>query len=91
MDDDAQPCSRSGRRPLEHLEIAVGIAERRNWPPTDHLVDADRLASTIVNMVDFCEPQQYGDALWLVVFHLDAAADDLLWWNSVDALDPGDA
>ena len=53
MDDQAEPRAAGHRRPLQHLEIAVGIAERGDRAAADMLVDADRLAGLVVDEVDF--------------------------------------
>jgi hypothetical protein len=51
-------------------------------------VNANRLPSLVVDEVDFRKTQQNGATLPDFVRHFDAAADDLLWGNAVDALDP---
>ena len=48
--------ARARRRPLEHLEVAVGVAERRDRPAADLLLDADRLAGLVVDEVDLRQP-----------------------------------
>ena len=42
----------AGGRPLEHLEVAVGVAEGDDRAAADELLDADRLAGLVVDEVD---------------------------------------
>src|SRR5262245_4322210 len=44
MDDAHEPLALAGRRPLEHLLIAVRVAKREHGPPADELLDVHRLA-----------------------------------------------
>src|SRR5215468_1732738 len=37
------------RGPLQHLPVAVGVAEGEDRPPADEAVDADRLARAVVD------------------------------------------
>ena len=46
---EARAVARAG--PLQHLAIAVGVAERGVRPLADEQVDADRLAGLVVDMV----------------------------------------
>src|SRR5262249_9450731 len=48
--NEALPAPR--RRPLEHLLIAVGVAEGEDRTPADEPVDADRLTRLVVDEVD---------------------------------------
>ena len=52
--DDARRAARpvAARRPLEHLEVAVGVAEGDDRPPADDLMDAHRLAGLVVDEID---------------------------------------
>ena len=59
MDDQAEARAPAHRRPLQHLEIAVGVAERRNRAAADVLVDADRLAGLVVDEVDLRQAEQH--------------------------------
>ena len=52
MDVEAKARARAAASPLQHLEVAVGIAERRDRPAADVLLDADRLACLVVDEVD---------------------------------------
>ena len=42
----------AGRGPFQHLQVAVGVAEREDRAAADELVDADRLAGLVVDEVD---------------------------------------
>src|SRR5262245_48735008 len=52
MDDTHEPRALAGRRPLEHLLIAVRVAEREHGPPADELLDVHWLAGAVVDEVD---------------------------------------
>jgi hypothetical protein len=47
---EARPVARGG--PLEHLQVAVGVAERENRASADVALDADGLAGLVVDEVD---------------------------------------
>ncbi len=51
------------RGPLEHLQIAVGVAESRDRFAADVFFDADGLFTLIGNDVDLRKPQQNGLAV----------------------------
>src|SRR5690349_25096802 len=89
MDDQPETRARPRRGPLEHLEVAVGVAERGDGPPADHLVNADRFTGVVIDEVDGWQAAQHRLAVSDGVLDLDPAADDLLRWDAVDALDPG--
>ena len=57
--DQAKPWTFARGDPLEHLQVAVGIAERGNWPAADEFVDADGFAGTVVHEVDLGELDQH--------------------------------
>src|SRR5262249_9102345 len=77
------------RRPLQHLEIAVGIAEGSNRTSADMLVYADRLSRPVVDEVDLRQTKQG----WRAVAHLepclDRRANDLVGESAVALLAPG--
>ena len=89
MDDDSEPGAPACRDPLEHLEISIGIAECRDRPAADYLVDADRLAGAVVDKVDLRQAQQDRSAVTHLILDLHPASDDLLGRDTVDAFDPG--
>ena len=76
-------------RILEHLHVAVGIAECCNRPAADVLIDANWLAGTVVNEVQLWKTYQHRFAVAYLEFSLDAAADDFLGRNAVDLVRPG--
>ena len=44
VDEAHEPRALAGRRPLEHLVVAVGVAEGAQGPSADELLEGDRLA-----------------------------------------------
>src|SRR5262245_11280637 len=60
MDDAHEPRALAGRRPLEHLLVAVRVAEREHGPPADELLDVHRLAGAVVDEVDLRLAKQRG-------------------------------
>ena len=52
MDDEAEREPGRRCRPLEHLEVAVGVAECRDRTPADDLMNADRLPGLVVDEID---------------------------------------
>ena len=47
----------------QHLQVAVGVTERGDWPAANEPVDADRLAGVVVDEVDLGELQERGLAI----------------------------
>ena len=70
VDDHAETRAGSRRRPLEHLEVAVGVAERRDRPAADQLLDSDRFAGLVVHVVDLGKAHEHGHAVSKLVLHL---------------------
>jgi hypothetical protein len=62
MDKQAKAGASRNRRPLQHFEIAVGIAECRDRTAADELIDADRLASLVVDEIEFRQTEKLGSA-----------------------------
>jgi len=44
VDDQSEPRSVAGRRPLQHLEVAIRVATDEDGAFADFLIDGDRLA-----------------------------------------------
>ncbi len=86
VNEQSETWSRAARDPFEHLEIAVGVAERGNGTAADLLVDADGLAGLVVDEVHLGQAGEHGLAVAKLEFRFDAAADDLLWRNPIDPL-----
>ena len=42
----------AGRRPLQHLKVAIGVAEREDRPTPDDAIDPHRLAGAIIDELD---------------------------------------
>jgi hypothetical protein len=78
--------ARARRRPLQHLEIAVRIAEGEYRPPADVLVDADGLAGLVVDEVDLGQTHERRPAVAQFVLRADAGTDHLLRRHAVDTL-----
>src|SRR5262245_12742029 len=76
------------RRPLQHFEIAVGIAERRNRTSPYLLVDSERLSRLGVVEVDVGQPEKRGRAVLDLKPGLDRRSDNLLRRHSVDPFGP---
>ena len=52
---------------LEHVNVAVGIAGRHNWPAPDGPVDVQRLAGTVVDrLLDLFRAHHLGNTLRVV-------------------------
>src|ERR1044072_7657842 len=67
-------------RPLQHFEIAVGIAERCNGATTDMLVDAHGLSGFVVDKVDVGQPDERWRAGLDLKSCLDRRSNHLLRW-----------
>ena len=87
--EQCEACAWTGRGPLQHLKVAVRVAERGNRPPADAAVDADGFPLLVVDQVDLGELDEHGTAVAHFELQLAAAADNLLRRNAVDALRPG--
>ena len=55
MDEEGEPRPASGGGPFQHLEVAVGVAEGGDRPPSDPALDAHRLALLVGLRVDRIE------------------------------------
>src|SRR5512132_1889835 len=67
-----QPRAVAGLRPLQHLAIAAGVAERRLRPLADGQIDALGLAGVIVDEKDLRLAHQHGLAVLDFVLGGDA-------------------
>ena len=88
MHNQAEPSTRSGCRPFQHLKVAIGIAERHRGAATKMLLNADRLAFFVINEIQFRKPNQNGLPIAHFVFRFDAAANNLLGRNTVNSFAP---
>lgn len=90
VDVEAEARAAAGGRPLEHLQVAIGVAECGNGAAADVLLDGDGLAVLVVEEMQFREFQEDGLAVAQLELLLAAAADDLLgrWrrtpWSGCD-------
>ena len=69
---------------FQHLEVTVGISERKDGPSTDEFMDTNRLACFIINHVNLGQTHQGWTAIAQRVLYLNRAADNLLRRNPVD-------
>ena len=58
-DQHAQPRSTAGRGPLQHLQVAIGVAESGQGSAADVQLDVDRLALLVVDAADFRQLDQH--------------------------------
>src|SRR6266550_662177 len=75
-------------RPLQHLLIAVRVAERGDGTAADVRVDTDWFAGLVVDEVHFRQPHEYRLAIAHFILRLDAAAYDLLRRDAVNLVRP---
>ena len=78
----------AGGGPLEHWQVAVGIAEGHHGAAADVLVDADGLALFVIVEVQLRQAHEHGLPVAHFKFRLDAAADNLLGRYAVNFLRP---
>src|SRR3954465_2913452 len=88
MDEHPERWSTAHRRPLEHLEIAVGIAERRDGTAANLLIDADWLTGLVVVEVDLRKPEENRLAAPHLEPRFERRADYLLWRHPINSLGP---
>src|SRR5690606_25200353 len=88
VDDQAEAGAVAGGGPLEHLEVAVGVAEGEDGTLADEALDADGLAGFVVHEVRLRQPHKGWLAVDLLELHFDAGAYDLRGGNAVDAIGP---
>jgi hypothetical protein len=67
MDDQAKADATGHGRPLQHFEIALGIAERDDRTATDVFIDEDRLAGPVVDEIQLRQAEK----LLLAIAHLE--------------------
>src|SRR4051794_27800880 len=67
----AEAHSAAARRPLQHFEVAVGIAERGDWTLADMGVNPDGLSGSVIDEIDFGQAEQFG----LAVAHSEPGLD----------------
>src|SRR6516165_5969842 len=88
MDQTEEARTAAGRRPLQHLQVSVGVAESENWPPCDKSVDGHGLANLVVDEVDLRQSHQHRLAISHLKLGLNGAANDLLGRNAIDLFCP---
>ena len=88
MHDPHEPGPYSGSRPLQHLEVAVRIAEGQYRSAAHKLVDTHRLAGFVIDEIDIRQAKKCRLAIQQLELGLDAAADHLFRRDTVDLLRP---
>src|SRR4051812_44726628 len=83
---EARTIARGG--PLQHLQIAVGVAEGKDGTPADMLLDTGWLAGLVVDEIDLGQLHEHRPCVAQLKLELAAAADYLLGRNAIDLLDP---
>src|SRR5262245_42322476 len=53
MNEEREAWTTAVPRPLQHLQVAIGVAERGNRPTADPALNADRLAFFVVDEIHF--------------------------------------
>ena len=91
VDEEREPRADARGRPLEHLQVAVGVAECCDGTAADVLVDAERFARIVVDEVDLRQEHDHRLAAAHFELRLHAAADDLLGRDAIDLFRPRDA
>ena len=81
-----QARARACGSPLEHLQVAVGVAEGEDRPAANHAVDAHRLVGAVIVMGDFGGAQDGRLAVLELVFGDKRGADHLLRRDAIDLL-----
>jgi hypothetical protein len=88
MDVETEARARASSGPLEHLQVAVRIAEGGDGAAANMHVDANGLARLVVNEVQLRQAHQHRRAVAQREFRFDAAARDLLGRDTIHLLRP---
>jgi hypothetical protein len=88
MHDEGETETAPSRRVLEHLQVAIGISECRNWDATYMLVDAHWFAGSVVDEVDFRQAQEHRLSVPQLEPGRAAAANDVFGRDAVNSLRP---
>src|SRR5688572_33309219 len=86
---DTEARGTAGCRPLQHLQVAVGITERGDRPATDMPLDSHGLAFLVVIVNKLCEFHDDGVAAAVLILQPAARSDDLFGRDAIDRLGPG--
>src|SRR5687768_16129030 len=89
MHDETEARARPGGGPLQHLQVAIGIAEGSERTVPALSLDADRYSRLVVHQVDFGQLHQHRDTVTKLVPELATAPDYLLRRDAVHLLGPG--
>src|SRR3954451_5363637 len=88
MNENAKAYSTAHGRPLQHFEVAIRVAKGGDRRATNVLVDADRLASLVIDEIHLRQTKQNGSTIAYFEPRLDRGADHLLGRHPVDAPRP---
>ena len=86
VDEQSQSSAGTDRGPLQHLQIAVGVAEGGNGFSSDVLIDGDGFADVVVDEIQLRQAGEHGEFCHHFKLCDDAAADNLLGRDTVDLL-----
>ncbi len=75
-------------RPFEHFEVAVGIANGDHRAAADVLLNADGFAGLVIDEIQLRQSHDDGLTVAHFILRLDAAADDLVRRDAIDAFRP---
>src|SRR5215207_11054025 len=88
MNENAKAYSTAHGRPLQHFEVAIRVAKGGDRTAADVLVDADRLASLVIDEIHLRQTKQDGSTITHFEPRLNRGADHLVGRHPVDALRP---
>ena len=83
---EAEARTAAGGSPLEHLQVAVGIAERGDRPAANVGFNGDWLGLLVIKEAQGGQLDEHRLAVAHFKAELACAADDLLRWDAVDPL-----
>src|SRR6185503_522871 len=89
MDNEGEARATPGGRPLEHLQIAVGVPEGGNGAAADECLDTDGFPSLVVKEMEFRQLYQRGRSITQLEFQFAGTADDLFGWDAIRLLRKG--
>ena len=89
VDVEAEARTGTCGSPLQHFQVAIGIAKRRDGPAADEAGDANRLARLVVDEIDLGQADEHRLVVADLESRLDRAAHDLLGGDPVDLLGHG--
>src|SRR5580698_2227218 len=88
MHDKGEARTAPSHRVLEHLQVAIGVAECRNRKAADVFMDTHGFARSVVDKVDFRQAQKHRLSITQFELDLAAAANNVLRWDAINSLRP---